>query len=214
MTAPAEMRVRGSAQREVAPDYAIVQLSLSNHDADRAAALAAVKAQLSKLRAATEGHDDIRTSRMSNIRIAEDYQWNPKTGSQEPRGWVASISGSVEADTDSVPAVVGRLGDTGAQIGYLDWRLAVDNPAYREVRQEAVADAVRAAEDFAAALGRQLGALRVLADSGLLGGESPIRPAPMMTRAMSSDTSAGGPIDIDPAPQMITASVEATFELR
>lgn len=214
MNPPAEMRVRGSAHRELAPDYAVAQVSIAVRDDDRSAALAAVKAQLATFREAVEGHDDIRSSRMSSIRVTENYEWNPKTNTQEQRGWIASVNGSVEADTESVPEVIGRIADTGAQIGYVDWRLDVANPVYREVRKEAVADAVRAAEDFAAALGRQVGDLRVLADSGLLGGESPTSPAPMMARAMSSDMAGAGPIDIDPAPQFVTASVEATFALQ
>lgn len=214
MSSPAELRVRGSAQREVAPDYAIVQVTLSAQDRDRGTALAGANALLEQFRGATQGHDDIRSSRMSNIRVAEDYRWNPETSSHEAIGWVASLSGSVEAETDSVPDVVGRLADTGAQIGYLDWRLESDNPTFREVRNEAVADAERAAGDFAAALGRQLGDLRVLADAGLLGGETPARTVPMMARAMSGDAAGGAPIDVDPAPQMVTAGVEATFELR
>lgn len=213
MTPPAEMRVRGSAQRELAPDYALAQVSLVARNNDRAAALADVKAQLASFRAAIDGHDDIRSSRMSSIRVTENYEWNPKTSTQEQRGWIASINGSVEADTASVPDVIGRIADAGTQIGYLDWRLDVANPVYREVRQEAVADAMRAAEDFAAALGRQVGDLRVLADAGLLGSENPIGPGPVMARAMSSDMAGTGPIDIDPAPQMVTASVEATFAL-
>lgn len=214
MTSPAEMRVRGSAQRELPPDYAAIAVTLSATDSDRAAAVAGVKAQLTQFREATEGHDDIRSSRMSGIRVAENYVWNPKTGSQEQRGWIASINGIVEAGTDNVPDVIGRIADTGAQIGYLDWRLDVDNPVFREVRKEAVADAVRAADDFASALGRSPGELRVLADAGLLGGDGPVLPAPMMARAMSSDAAGSGPIDLDPAPQHVSASVEATFALQ
>lgn len=214
MPATAELRVRGSARREVAPDYAVAQVTLSAEDPDRNTALLAVEGQLERFRAATDGHNDIRTSRISNIRVSENFRWNPTTNSQEAIGWVASLHGTVQADTDAVPAVVGRLTGTGAQIGYLEWRLELDNPAYREVRQESVADAARAAEDFAAALGRQLGDLMVLADAGLLGAESPVHPGPIMARAMSSDGAVSGPIDLDPAPQVVTATVEATFALQ
>lgn len=210
----AELRVRGSARREVAPDYAVAQVTLSAQEPDRTKAIAAVTAQLEEFRTATEGHADVRASQMSNIRVSENFRWNPATSSQEAIGWIASLHGSVEANTESVPAVVGRLSGAGVQIGYLEWRLELDNPTYREVRQEAVADAARAAEDFADALGRQLGDLLVLADSGLLGADSPVRPAAMMTRAMSSDAAVGGPIDLDPAPQTVAATVEATFALR
>lgn len=214
MPGSAELRVRGSARREVVPDYAVAQVTLSAEEPDRATAIAAVTAQLEEFRAATEGHADIRTSRMSNIRVSENFRWNPTTNAQEAIGWVASLHGSVEANTESVPTVVGRLSGAGVQIGYLEWRLELDNPTYREVRQEAVADAARAAGDFADALGRQLGDLLVLADSGLLGAESPVHPVPVMARAMASDAAVGGPIDLDPAPQTVAATVEATFALR
>jgi len=214
MTAVAELRVRGSAQREVEPDYAIVQVTLSALDNDRSSALQAATAQLEGFRAATEGRDDIRASRLSSMRVTENYQWNPKTNTNEAKGWIASLHGTVEMDTAAAPAVLGRLTDTSAQIGYISWCLDPDNPAYREVRQESVADAVRAANDFAAALGRDLGDLRVLADAGLLGAEGSVGPVPMMARAMGADAGVGGPIDLDPAPQTVVATVEATFSLQ
>lgn len=214
MTAVAELRVRGSAQREVEPDYAIVQVTLSALDNDRSSALQAATAQLEGFRAATEGRDDIRASRLSSMRVTENYQWNPKTNTNEAKGWIASLHGTVEMDTAAAPAVLGRLTDTSAQIGYISWCLDPDNPAYREVRQESVADAVRAANDFAAALGRDLGDLRVLADAGLLGAEGSVGPVPMMARAMGADAGVGGPTDLDPAPQTVVATVEATFSLQ
>ena len=211
MATPAELRVRGSASREVEPDYAVIHVALEARHEQRAAAVAAAQDLLAEFRSATVDHDDIRASRISGIRVVEDYRWDAATSSQVAVGWLASLSGQVEAQSADVPAVTGRLAGTGAQLGYLDWRLDQDNPAFREVRAEAVADAVRAAEDFAAAVGRPLGELQVLADPGLLAANDAARP--MMARAMAAEAGGAGPIDLDPAPQTVQASVEATFGL-
>ena len=82
---------------------------------------------------------------------------------------------------------------------------------YPPLRGDEPADAVRAAEDFAAAVGRGLGPLLTLADEGLLDGGR-VDAAPMFARAA---VPAGGEaqLDLDPQPQVVSTAVEATFAL-
>ena len=210
MTAPAQLHVRGSAEREVKADYASISVSVTARAPRRQDALKRATALLDDLRAATDAND-VRSARMPGVHLGEDHRWNPQTNAYEHEGWVASINGTVEVLTDFVPDVVARVGQTGATVSYVDWRLDRDNPAHREVRAEAVEAAFRAAEDFASALGRNLGELRVLADPGLLSVGAEPRVTPLAARAMASDTPA--PLPLDPQPQLVSASVEATFEL-
>lgn len=211
MNTPAQLHVRGSATREVAPDYASISVNVTARSPQRREAVEQATALLAELREATSA-DDVRSARMSGVHIGEDHRWNPETNAHERQGWVASVHGAVEVDSSLVTDVVARLAQTGAEVGYLEWRLERDNAAYREVRAEAVADAFRAAEDFAAALGRPLGELRILADPGLLGQGADPRVAPMAARAMAGDASGAAP-ELDPQPQLVAASVEATFDL-
>lgn len=211
MATPAELHVRGSATREVAPDYASISVSVTARARQREEAIEQATALLAELREATSA-DDVRSARMSGVHIGEDLRWNPETNSHEQRGWVASVHGAVEADTAAVTDVVSRLAQTGAEVGYVEWRLERDNAAYREVRAEAVADAFRAAEDFASALNRPMGDLRILADPGLLGPGAEPRVAPMAARVMAGDAGGAAP-ELDPQPQLVAANVEATFEL-
>ena len=85
------------------------------------------------------------------------------------------------------------------------WQLDRDHPGFRQVRTEAVADAFRAAEDFAVALGRDLGELTVLADSGLLaagGGGGGEQPVARMALKMEGAAPGGAALPAtDPAPQ-------------
>ena len=80
----------------------------------------------------------------------------------------------------------------------------------------AVADAKEAANDFALALGADLGSLIALADPGLLGaayanatrGSSHMRMA-----SATSGASWDGYVDIDPELITISANVEASYEV-
>jgi uncharacterized protein YggE len=112
-----------------------------------------------------------------------------------------------------VAEVLGSMVAAGAAVAGVEWLLAPDNPVHRQVRRDAVADAFRAAADFADALDRPLGALRTLADAGLLGAQG----GPPVGRAMMTGAGAtageGVTVELDAEPQHVAARVEASFEL-
>ena len=80
------------------------------------------------------------------------------------------------SEVPAVDAVVKPETATGAC-----WNFLICLAAIRDMRAKAVADARRAAEDFAAALGRELGPLVVLSDPGLLGAASGVLLDPVYT---------------------------------
>ena len=131
-----------------------------------------------------------------------------------PEGHAATVSGTADVTAEEVGVVVTVLVAAGARIGWLGWDLDVDNAAYRKVRQEAVADAHRAASDFAEAVGASLGALVTLADPGLLGAGVPSEHGDLSIRASASySIEPVEELDLDPEPQTVSAHVEACFRL-
>jgi uncharacterized protein YggE len=108
----------------------------------------------------------------------------------------------------------------GVRIHQLSWHLDPDTDlqARRAVRRLAVADAREAANDFALALGANLGSLIALADPGLLGATlfaNGARGSSHMgfASAMSSGASWDEFVDIDPEVITISANVEASYEV-
>ena len=214
---PVTLNVRGSASLEVPPDYASVSLSADATRATRESALEVVQSTVFELRQALEDRPDVRAVSLSRIRVQEATEYDRDLQTRVHTGWTATVTGKVLIDTDHVTVVVARVAATAGEIGYLSWYLDDDNEAYRQVRVDAVADAFRAAGDFAGALNRQLGELRVLADPGLLSAQA--AEAEPMARAMAFDGAAGGiaddgvEIELDPEMQTVYASVEATFDV-
>lgn len=214
MEQPVLLNVRGQATVEVPPDYARIVVEVSATDADRSVALRQAERDAAGLRSDVEGAAGVRRLVLPRVRVHEETRWNQAAGTHDHIGWRAQVTGQVEVDVADVARVVAAVTRADAAIGGVSWFLNDDNSAYREVRRAAVADAFRAATDFADALQRTLGPLRTLADPGLLGGDArddvPVGRAMMAGAAMA----AGPPeFEYDPEPQTVWAAVEATFEV-
>ena len=99
----------------------------------------------------------------------------------------------------------------GFHIQHVLWGVDEDNPAWPEVRAEAVGAALRRGQDYAAALGGRLESVELLADVGLLGlaGSSDAAGLAMSGPGLEP----GGPVapSMDPVPQQLVATVEARF---
>jgi uncharacterized protein YggE len=196
---------------EVAPDLAVLGLEVSHRDPDRQAALERARDGSEALRAVLSSAPGVRRLVLSRLSVVEAPEWDGSGRPLRPTRWQASVSGSVEADTGQAGAVAAAAAGAGAQVQWVDWRVADDNPGHREVRRAAVADAARAALDFADALGRPLGDLQRLADPGVPGGA--VRAQLTAARAEGGGPSAGKPVDLDPQPVTLQAGVEATYAL-
>jgi DNA-binding PadR family transcriptional regulator len=201
-----ELRVSGTATLDVPPDFARLHLRASAEDTDQGSAAAAMNAIGAAVRESTADH----VLQLSRVHVEQIYE---RAGDNSPRQtdrWRATLTGHVDVATEHAGAVAARVVSAGAGIDYVGWHLRDDNPAYRQVRTAAVAQAAQAADDFAQAIGRSdAGELRLLADAGLTAGAPPVQGMPM-ARAMAAPTP---PIDLDPAPQHISATVEATYLL-
>lgn len=220
MTDVTTLHVRGSAEAEFPPDYAVVSVRISDLKRTSEAAFAACEPRVTEVRTRAEAIAGVRRVVLSRVHVAEEFEWrnDPPPGRQVSTGWRATVSGSLELDTAAVDDTLAELSAAGVEIGGVWWQLDRDHPGFRQVRTEAVADAFRAAEDFAVALGRDLGELTVLADSGLLaagGGGGGEQPVARMALKMEGAAPGGAALPAtDPAPQRLAAQVEATFALK
>jgi uncharacterized protein YggE len=131
--------------------------------------------------------------------------------------------GEAFVEPGSVPEVAAVLTKVGVSISHVTWQLEPETEAsaHGVVRRQAVADALEAANDFAAALGGTVGGLITLADPGLLGdgafqgnSRGPTRAAGAFLAAASSSAAPWDQrVDIDPYPITVSASVEASYEV-
>lgn len=210
MATSATVIVRGRASREVEPDYAVISTAIEATAAEQHDAMRQVARIADDLRDGIGATPGVRTFLLPQVRVQRNQRWDERRQTSIPTDWTASVSGNVECAREAAGALVALIGGAGAQVMWVSWEVDRANPNHREVRREAVADAVQAAEDFAAAVGRDLGPLLSLADEGLSSG-SRDDSGPMLMRAAAT---AGGPrIDLDPQPQVLSAAVEATFAL-
>lgn len=179
-TEPGTIEVVGHASRAVAPDLATVQVGVSTRAPTPAAALdqnsSAARAIADAARAFGIAPADIYTS---NVSLSPTYRTvrDANGGSQQPDGYQAENSVEVRIrDLARVGEFLRKTLDGGAnRITGLSFGLAEPKPITEQVRQEAVADAIRQAKLLADAAGVKLGPIRRLR----LGGGLSLPPTPM-----------------------------------
>ena len=215
----ATIAVKGSASDDFPADYATLQFGHEFHAAARSEALAGGNSVITQLRD-TVAHvgADVREMKVQSLRVQETFDHVGPDHVREHTGWVAQLGGQLLIEPGAVPSSVAELIRIGVTVYQLTWHLDPDTElqAHRAVRRLAVADAKEAANDFALALGADLGSLIALTDPGLLGaayanatrGSSHMRMA-----SATSGASWDGYVDIDPELITISANVEASYEV-
>jgi uncharacterized protein len=200
MAEQAMVVVRGEAVREVAPEIAQFSVSVAARDKDRETALARLTERNAELRALLDGHGEaIERRETSGVQVRPEL----KRGGERVAAYVGSVSTTV---TVSDFAVLGelllRLADADmTTVSGPWWQLRPGSRAGAGVRQEAVADALSRAREYAAAVGARVDRLVEISDEGAGGG------GPMM-RTMAFAKDAGGEeLDLDPQQQTVHASV-------
>ncbi|MGY1661269.1 SIMPL domain-containing protein [Geodermatophilus sp. SYSU D00705] len=213
LPAAATIAVRGAWTAEVPPELARVRVSVGARSGDRAQALRDVTRRADDVRGALGGYGAAVES------VEAGALWvRPQLKDGRPRervtGHVAGLSlTAVVVD----PAVLGdllvRLADR--DMVSLDgpfWALRPDSGAYRRARTEAVRDARRRAEEYAAAAGARLTGLVQIADVGMAAPEGfAVAPAAMFRTAADSSVADELIFEVEPVPQTVSATVEARF---
>jgi|GEM_PF-6402903 len=201
------LSVRGEATAEVSADLASLTVRVEVSLPDRAAALAEASARLRRLRDVLTGAPGVREVTVGDVVVYDDGP-RPR-GGRDPRT-TAVVTGTVLTDPLAAGAIARAVVDADAGVGGVAWLLAADSSAPRQVRAQAVAQARQAAEDFALAVGGAVGPLLQLADAGLLDGAG---VAGLRGMRVMASAAGGDPLQLDPRPVTVTASVEARYRL-
>jgi len=204
--------VRGSWTGDVPPELASVQLSVGARSGDRAQALRDLTRRTEELRATLEGYG------AAVERVDTGVLWvRPQVKDGRPRERITGYLAGAQLTATVVEFTV--LGDLLLRLGDRDmvtlagpfWALRPDSEAYRRARTEAVRDARRRAEEYAAAIGSRLTGLLEIADTGLSAPE-PVSFAAAGSFRMAKDSVADEvAFDVAPVPQSVSAVVEARF---
>jgi uncharacterized protein YggE len=215
--------VRGEAVVTVDPETARIDVAVGAKDKDRDRTLQRVDERSSAVRALVESFGEaVERVETASVRIG------PELKDGKPHERIAGYSALVRHTV--VVADFTRLGDLVARLAEQEmvdvrgpwWQLRPGSPVHRDARMAAARDAVARAREYAEALGSHVVGLVELADTGLLteavstgGGYV---TAPMAMAAASPMRAAGAappPVvfDVDPARQVVRASVEARFRI-
>lgn len=203
--------VRGTAAATVTPDRAELSLEVSHLAADAAGALDGAAAASQRLVAVLEQHGVQRTDWATDgVRVGEEYQW--RDNQQVMVGFRASTGVTITVrGADQVGALVrDAVGDAGAAVRNLVWKVDRDNPARRRLLADAAADARVRATAYAEALGLRLGGVDLIS-------ETPIHAEPatagMPVLAMSAPKMDGEEMAISGGLVELSAEVNVRFAL-
>ncbi len=191
--------VRGEAVREVPPEIAQFSVTVSARDKARETALSRLAERSAELRTLLDDHGDVIERReTSGVQVHPEFKKGERVAA-----YVGSVSTTVTvSDFAALGELLLRLADTElTSISGPWWQLRPGSRAGAGVRQEAVAEALRRAHEYAAAVGARVDRLVEISDEGAGGG------GPMMrTMAFAKDTGSEE-LDLDPQQQTVHAAV-------
>jgi uncharacterized protein YggE len=222
------LSVRAQSAVSVPPDSVLLSGAVRTAGPDKVTALAqaaraltALTNALSALGAVPLDADHVRSALTWS---AQSTTSEPETGEDEATGrWratgrvVATVAVEIVArDFDALAGVESALAAQAAfAVHNTSWRVDNDNPAWTQVRADAIHAAVAKARDYAAALGGRMAGVEHIADAGLLGGSGAAEFGVVMQSSAdwSMSRSGGGEEtpSLDPVPCELTATIDARF---
>lgn len=216
MSEPAGLRlsVRGVATRLVAPDEAringAVELEQPTREQANAALAHATDWMLQQLRALGGAVQTVANRRAP-------LTWLVSGSSVHEQHYDHGVSFHASApfsitvrDFTLVDRIVGLLRTGPVNVWNVAWSVDDENPAWREVRAEAIHAAIAKARDYAAALGVSVASIEQIADSGLLASGTEASTGVARFAAAQAVSAGGGDgVTVDPQPQEIAATIEA-----
>ncbi|MFJ3301674.1 SIMPL domain-containing protein [Streptomyces sp. NPDC086549] len=222
MTAPygtadaPRIAVRGEAHLEVDPEIARIGVTVNARGRDRRSALDDLTrrnaAVLDLVKSYGEAAERLETGFFS---ITPELSSHGR--GERVRTYHGRVHIGVElSDFTALGELTTRLADL--ELTRVDgpwWALRPDSPVHREVRQQAVREAVQRAREYAEALGTSLAALVELADIGAESAETyGARPGGRArSMAFAAATEEAAPLDLEPQRQHVYAQVNARFTM-
>jgi uncharacterized protein YggE len=208
--------VRGSWTTEVPPELARVRVAVGAVHRDRAQALRDLSRRVEDVRTTLAGYGAAVESVESGPLWVRP-QFRERRPTERVTGYLGSaLLTAVLVDFTVAGDLVLRLADRDmATLEGPFWELRPDSDVHRRARTEAVRDARRRAEEYAAAAGSRLTGLVEIADTGLSAAGDVHPPAAPFALARSARGSVADEVDVDvePVPQTVSASVEARFTM-
>lgn len=201
----ATITVTGEGSALVVPDMATVQIGFTNEADTAKAALAAntaaMSAALDRLAAAGIGERDMQTTGL-NLGPRYDYNRTNPDGSATITGFVAQNGVTLRIRAlDTLGTVLDAVVSDGANtLNGVVFGLQNPEPSLDEARKDAVSDARRKAELYAAAAGVKLGKIVTLSEQS---GYQPPVPMPMAEASFK----AAAPVPVAAGEVKMTASV-------
>lgn len=213
-----EIHVRGSHSVTVPPERATVYVTVSADGPAPEPVVQFVASALAGVTDSLEAWHDPANGPVTRYVVEQVRKSAHRPYSQDGRQLplVHTASASVTAtftDFDELAAWVDRTATLdGVGVNHIEWTLTDDtrHTAEREIRQEALRDAVRRAQDYADALDLGPVAVRTISDTGL---SAPAQPKVLMARAMADPTGGTPQILLRPDDIQIEVQVEAKFEV-
>jgi hypothetical protein len=217
------LSVRAEAERTVDPDRAVLHGQLGLIRGDKAEALQAAAVALDSL---TVGLKRLGGVALTASTFRHRLTWSTQGVSTHPdnhpttEGSTPGVSASVMVvltvrDFDVLHDLEEFLaGSPNFQLQYAAWQVDADNPAWTDLRADAIRDAVRKGQDYAAALSASIVRVYHIADAGLLGGDTGSTFGASPRFATVANVSGGTPTpSLDPVPQTLVARIDARFQL-
>lgn len=210
-----EIVVKGEGEASCLPDRAVVGVTVDAQSPTRDAAYQEAAASAKQVDDVIESHRGV-LGRVTTAALVVQPTTRWKKGEWSHTGWRARRSTQLEVHGfDQLGELIAELTGAGAAISGPRWEIDASNPVHRDTRRAAAEDARRRAEDYAAALGLELGGVAWITEPGLRG--SPGADRSIRTLAAMSPAPPGADaeevIDVAPEELTISATVEVGFSL-
>lgn len=200
------IEVRGKARTTIAPELAFVNAEVTADGPQPGPVKEQVAHVVTRVRQAlVDLGDAVTRYAVAQVRISQHRPWNDQ-GEQLPLVHTAAVE--VTAEFADLAALGDWVLTDGLTVHGVDWRLteATRKHTERQVRQEALREAVVRAQDYADTLSLGSVSLRSIRDAGM-----PAEPG-LHPRMMMAAAEAGGPVlEFTAEPLEIAAEVHATF---
>lgn len=190
---------RGSAQ--AVPDTAVVRLAANHRAADVAQALAGVADAVGTLGAVARRFTEPRRVQTTELTVWPAYDETGRPSGYEARHGLRVVVADLTVAGQMLTALAAEVGDA-LRVEGVTLEVARPDPAVRDAREAAFADARTRGEHLAGLAGATLGAVVSLHES-----DTSAAPGPHGAMAMAKDVS------FEPGEHALGAAVTVTWEL-
>jgi uncharacterized protein len=208
-----EIVVQGEGEARCLPDRAVIEVIVDaespSHDGAYQEAATSAKQVDDVIESRRGALERVTTAALV---VHPTTRW--KKGEVSRTGWRAARSSRLEVTgLDQIGELIAELAAAGAAVNGPRWEVDAANPVHRETRRAAAQDARHRAEDYAAALGLELGDVAWISEPGIRRSPRQDHSVRAFAAMASSDAAGGDVLDVTPEELTIGATVEVGFSL-